>query len=882
MAERHAPGMAHDRSPVPHRSCSARSRSAQLGGGRRCLARNRYHVLRAALVVLLAAGLTGVGLAPGALRAASAEEFVPVSADGTFTVTGHGYGHGIGMSQYGALGAAKQGLSAGQILAFYYPGTVQQNVGNPQIRVHLTAYDGTGITVGTPPGQQQMTVTDVASGKSATGPATMYKVTVDPSALHVWYLNPSTKSWQPFPLGGSADTTGPVTFATGAGVRIYSGDGSSRQYRGTMRITRIGSQTIAAVNDVDLQSYLYGVVPREMPDWWGSSAPAALQAQAIAARSYVLAVANPSATWDICDTAACQVYGGQQLITAQGAVTNLEGSYSRAAVDATSGIALFYNGAPAFTQFSASNGGQVAPGSKPYLVAKPDPYDTADVDPNVTWTVKLSASSLQSAYPQVGTLQGIDVVSRDGYGDFGGRITSLQLVGTGGTVSVGTYLGLKSNYWTAQGGPSPQPVILNRGTAVGNFEAATAAGPGLIAVQGWSFNKANTSVADYVDVYVDGVGAGRLVANQVRPDVAQAFNGAGPYHGFSAVVASTGGPHRVCVYGIDGVTNPQLGCRSVTLPAGNPRGNFETLADVGTGVQLSGWALDPDVAASIAVHAYVDRTIAAVATADQPRPDVAAVFPGYGPAHGFSLVLPALQGTHSYCVYGINVGIGTTNPQLGCRTITLNRNPRGAMTIAGYQHGTVTVAGWVVDPDTQGPITVHVYIDGRWAGQATANLDGATDAANQFPGYGTQHAFSASLPLSAGPHQICVYGINVGQGNQNPLLGCALMTGDGNPIGHLDNVAQVNGVWTAQGWALDPDVTTPIPVDIYVDQQKVARVMTGSPRPDVAVYYAGWGSATGFQAPLTLAGGTHKICAYAVNQPAGNVSTALGCVTIRL
>ncbi len=93
-----------------------------------------------ASVAVAVAGIAGVttGLvvqAPTAL----ADDFVPLPANGVFSITGHGFGHGIGMSQYGAFGAAQKGLAAAQILSFYYPGTTQQQVGNPPIRVHLTA-----------------------------------------------------------------------------------------------------------------------------------------------------------------------------------------------------------------------------------------------------------------------------------------------------------------------------------------------------------------------------------------------------------------------------------------------------------------------------------------------------------------------------------------------------------------------------------------------------------------------------------------------------------------------------------------------------------------------------------------------------------------------
>ena len=838
---------------------------------------------RAATAAMLAVGALAGAVGTGVLAAApaAAEEFVPVSDDGTFTITGHGYGHGIGLSQYGAYGAAQQGLAAGQILAFYYPGTTRQQVGDPQIRVHLSAYDGNGITMVAPPGQQ-MTVTDEASGANATGPATMYKVTVDATGMHALFLDPADTTWKPFAVGTSADTAGPVTFATPGGVRMYSGDGTARQYRGSIRIVRTATTTIAAVNYVDMQSYLYGVLPREMPDSW--PAPAAHQAQAVAARSYALSVESPGANWDICDTTACQVYGGQAMVAANGAVTPLEGANSNAAVDATSGIALYYQGAPAFAQFSASNGGQEAAGSKPYLVAQADPYDTAAVDPNLNWTVKLTASALQSAYPGVGTVQGIDVLSRDGNGDFGGRVTSLALVGSNGTLPVSnTYLGMKSSYWTAEGGPSPTPVILNRGKAVGNLEAVTVGGPGLLQVSGWSANNANMSVADFVDVFIDGKLASRVPANQTRPDVAAAIKNAGPYHGFREVFTTTGGPHKVCVNGIDGVSNPQLGCMSVTLPSGNPRGNLEVVRDIGTGVQLSGWTIDPDTADAVNVHAYVDGRWTAMTTANGDRPDVARAFPGYGAAHGFSLVVPAVQGTHDYCIYAINQGIGTTNPLLRCQTLTLDRNPKGGVSLSGYTAGTAIVSGWAVDPDTLGPIRVHAYVDGVWAGMTTADQDGAVAAQAAYPGYGTQHGYTMSVHLTGSAvHTVCTYAINEGQGTTNPKLGCITINGNGNgnPLGHFEAVRQHGSSWVASGWALDLDSTSPVFVDIYVDGKLTVRTVADGNRPDVAAIYSAWGGTSGFTAPLNLATGSHQICAYAINTGPGTTNPSLGCIAL--
>ena len=82
----------------------------------------------------------------------------------------------------------------------------------------------------------------------------------------------------------------------------------------------------------------------------------------------------------------------------------------------------------------------------------------------------------------------------------------------------------------------------------------------------------------------------------------------------------------------------------------------ETVVERPPAIRVAGWALDYDTNASIDVHVYVDGQWAARATANASRPDVAAAYPGMGPAHGFDVSVPAGPGPHTVCVYGINAG----------------------------------------------------------------------------------------------------------------------------------------------------------------------------------------------------------------------------------
>ena len=136
--------------------------------------------LRRVAGLLAGIALAGVVTAPPA----AAEEVVERPADGLFAVQGHGWGHGRGMSQWGAQGAASLGRTAEEIVSFYYPGTARGVVAPAPIRVLLQGDDGADLQVHPATG---LSVTDVASGATAVLPSgpTMWRVTVDAAGLHL-------------------------------------------------------------------------------------------------------------------------------------------------------------------------------------------------------------------------------------------------------------------------------------------------------------------------------------------------------------------------------------------------------------------------------------------------------------------------------------------------------------------------------------------------------------------------------------------------------------------------------------------------------------------------------------------------------------------------
>jgi hypothetical protein len=130
----------------------------------------------------------------------------------------------------------------------------------------------------------------------------------------------------------------------------------------------------------------------------------------------------------------------------------------------------------------------------------------------------------------------------------------------------------------------------------------------------------------------------------------------------------------VCVFAInDNLVGPHtlLGCRSVVVPpphATPPIGSLDAVITGGGRVTVSGWALDPDTTAPIAVHVYVDAAGTPV-IAEGARPDVAAAFAGSGPSHGFLASVPAPAGAGQVCVYAINDNPAAAHTLLGCRRL---------------------------------------------------------------------------------------------------------------------------------------------------------------------------------------------------------------------
>jgi SpoIID/LytB domain protein len=341
--------------------------------------------------------------------------------DSTVTLSGLGYGHGHGMSQWGAYGAATRGKTWQQIMAFYYPGTKLANLGNPKIRVRLDVVSHKTLYLPTPAGLrlagQLLPVTIAGAG------VTHYRI----GSRSVGGLQVDARTsagWKPYKVSATpAVLSNPLR---GNVVDVLLPSGTKRAYRGSIVVNRATATSITPVSHLPMESYLRAVVPAEMPASWH---PNAVRAQAVAARSYAnfdRARTPAGRTWDTCDTTSCQMYSGVPA----------EYSASNAAVAATAGQTLTYLGKPTFTQFSAANGGWSADGSKPYLVAKADPYDGAIPSSANSWTASITVARIQARWPSIGAYRQLRILSRDGHGPWGGRVLTAAIDGSKGSVAV--------------------------------------------------------------------------------------------------------------------------------------------------------------------------------------------------------------------------------------------------------------------------------------------------------------------------------------------------------------------------------------------------------------------------------------------------------------
>jgi surface antigen len=344
------------------------------------------------------------------------------------------------------------------------------------------------------------------------------------------------------------------------------------------------------------------------------------------------------------------------------------------------------------------------------------------------------------------------------------------------------------------------PHDLSNGSPFGSFDGATGRVGGAVQVSGWTIDPDAPTIPTAVHVYIDGpAGSGARgvnlgLADVPRPDVGAANPGAGNNHGFNTTITGVSpGVHTLYAYAINaagGGANPLLRTLQATVPGPDPIGRLDSAhGAVGGFIGVNGWTIDPDAPTTAGqVHVYIDgpagsgaRGVAVPAAVD--RPDVAAAYPGAGPAHGYSSAIGGISpGPHKIWVYLINIAGGGSNPLLTTADVTVPAvaagSPFGSFDGAADKGGgAAQVTGWTIDPDARTtPTQVHIYIDGpAGSGVRGVNLGLADrsrpDVGAAFPGSGDAHGFNTTITgLRPGVHTLWAYAINAAGGGANPLL----------------------------------------------------------------------------------------------------------------
>jgi stage II sporulation protein D len=339
----------------------------------------------------------------------------PADAATRLSIRGAGFGHGVGMSQYGAYGYAQQGRTYREILRHYYRGTGLAVLSDrPEVRVLLQG------------GRRTVTFSGVVrAGGRLLDPAKTYSARA--GGQGVVLRSPAGRSLltSPAPMRLEAPRDGSLLLAGTSEPGVRDG-----RYRGALELRAAGSGSdgLNVINAVGLEDYVRGVVSAESPPTWPADA---LKAQAVAARTYAITTSKAGAGFDQYADTRSQVYRG---VSAELPATD-------AAVAATRYQVVTYGGRPVVTYFFSTSGGHtenvensfVGSTPQPWLKGVDDPYD--DVSPRHRWgPLRFTAAQVQRRLGRLvaGTFRRIRVVQRGA----SPRIVRAQVVGSRGTTNV--------------------------------------------------------------------------------------------------------------------------------------------------------------------------------------------------------------------------------------------------------------------------------------------------------------------------------------------------------------------------------------------------------------------------------------------------------------
>jgi stage II sporulation protein D len=362
---------------------------------------------------------------------------------------GLGYGHGVGMSQYGAKGRALAGQTAEQILAAYFKGATLSTT-SPTRLARVLVLSGFAA-----PSTAPLILVGRGGTWGFTGTETVFPADAQ---LQAWRMTTTTggattTTWRVKVLAPDGTTVLHSAIVTGApamrpletstSLQVASRASSYNSYRGSLVLV-LGASWVNVVNHVELDQYLRGVVPVEMPTSWPREA---LRAQVIAARSYAVCDLNPgTGTYDMVDDTRSQIYRGikgersvtDALIAAEpGAVIRAGGTVVKAFFFSTGGGAT-ENNEYVFVSSRGTPGTSRVAYLRGITDRSPDgvPYDLDA--PYYDWTTSsLSRATLSAMFAKdprtdVGSVTQLDLRRRG----VSGRLYQVVMYGSKGTKTV--------------------------------------------------------------------------------------------------------------------------------------------------------------------------------------------------------------------------------------------------------------------------------------------------------------------------------------------------------------------------------------------------------------------------------------------------------------
>ncbi len=403
------------------------------------LRRTTHRTLKPVMTALLAAALV-LGSAPAQLE----------GQEPTFTFISRGFGHGIGMSQWGAKGFAEKGYGYAHILRHYYgsggtdPKTALTTLSSEPIRdvnVDREANYDSGANAG-----YTRSSWNLRPGHAGSQLAVMSGSTVDtyPDGWTTISASGNNVVVRNAVSGATKTYAGTIAVwgATGSPrlTQVREGTGFYNyeyvRFRGEMRVSA-SSGMLKLINRVSMTEYLYGVVPRESPASWHIEA---LKAQAVAARGYAITATRA----ELYTTTRDQVYGGHSRGSDRSNTEAHEYASTNSAVDATARQVVTYGGVAVRTFFASTSGGYTehneniwSGGAQSHLRGVPDPFELASGSKYHSWsTVTYTASQARTQLLAAGVaasalpaaIADIRVTARG----VSGRPTAITITGTDG------------------------------------------------------------------------------------------------------------------------------------------------------------------------------------------------------------------------------------------------------------------------------------------------------------------------------------------------------------------------------------------------------------------------------------------------------------------